>query len=269
MTSIFFPALKAAITSRLGKQSRDIRPQNAPAWLKAQPFAHRGLHSAAHGVIENSMTAFDEAIGQGYGIELDVQISGDGQALVFHDDSLKRLTGVRKATASITAREARKVTLTGSRDHIPTLAEVLDYVAGQVPVLVEIKSEPGATGPLEQAVAEVLDSYDGPVAIMSFNPEAVLWFAVNRPHICRGFVSSTRYPHELGWKLSHIAGQAQTVDRIRPDFVAYDIRALPNRFTRAIRAAGLPLLTWTVRSKDQHRKAFTHTDGIIFEHSDE
>lgn len=236
-----------------------------PAWLTARPFAHRGLHDARIGVIENSPTAFARAVAENYGIELDVQLSADDEALVFHDSDLARLAGDKRLLQTVTAAEAARIRLTGSNDPIPTLAEVLGFVAGRVPVLVEIKSRPQETGRLEAAVARVLDQYRGPVAIMSFNPESVLWFATHRPHVTRGFVSSPRYPHELGWRLSHTAGQAAAAARIAPDFVAYDIRSIPNGFTRGVRAAGLPLLTWTVRTEADHRRAATHADNVIFE----
>ncbi|MDA5193106.1 glycerophosphodiester phosphodiesterase family protein [Govanella unica] len=238
----------------------------APDWLTAQPFAHRGLHDSTKGIIENSPSAFAQAIKAGCGIELDVQLSADGQALVFHDDNLERLVGLSRPLSTVTADEAATLRFTGSEDTIPTLAKVLAMVDGRVPVLVEIKSAPRATGPLELAVAKLLDDYPGPVAIMSFNPDSVAWFADHRPQVTRGFIASPRYRHELGWRLSHVAGQAAAAARCHPDFVAYDIRSIPNRFTRGVRTAGLPLLTWTVRSESDHARAAAHTDNVIFEH---
>src|SRR5690606_22478773 len=131
----------------------------APDWLTAQAFAHRGLHDSAAGVIENSLTAFDRAIAGGHGIELDVQLAADGAALVFHDDDLERLVGPKRPFSSLTSAEAAGLRLKGGSDHIPSLAETLERIAGRVPVLVEIKSSPRATGPLEAAVAHVLDHY--------------------------------------------------------------------------------------------------------------
>ena len=141
------------------------------------PLAHRGLHDAAKGRIENAMASFQAAINGGYGIELDVQLSADGQAVSFHDDTLDRLTGETGLVRDRTAHALGEISLNGSRDTIPTFREVLDLVAGKVPLLIEIKDQDGAfgedVGPLERAVARDLEGYIGDCAVMSFNPHSV------------------------------------------------------------------------------------------------
>lgn len=241
--------------------------QAIPAWLYDSPFAHRGLHRRAEGVEENSPAAFRAAIAGGYGIELDVQLSGDGVAMVFHDADLKRLTGREGLIGNIPAAELAATRLAVGGETIPTLGEVLDLVAGRVPILIEIKSRPNATGPLEAAVAQAVANYTGPFAVMSFNPESVTWFREQRPGIIRGLVASLRYRRELGLRLTTQRGQIQALTRTEPHFVAYDIRCLPNDFTRACRAQGLPLLTWTVRSAAERERTEQNTDNIIFEES--
>lgn len=238
-----------------------------PAWLYDRPFAHRGLHRKAEGVEENSPAAFRAAIDGGYGIELDVQLAADGVAMVFHDADLKRLAGRDGLIANLAAAELAATQLSVGGEAIPTLGEVLELVAGRAPILIEIKSRPNATGPLEAAVAQAVTEYAGPFAVMSFNPASVAWFRDERPGIIRGLVASLRYRRELGLRLTTQRGQIQALARTEPHFVAYDIRCLPNDFTRACRAQGLPLLTWTVRSAAEHARAEQNADNIIFEES--
>lgn len=236
-------------------------------WLLTPPFAHRGLHGPQTGHVENSVSAFAAAIDGGFGIELDVQLTADNHAAVFHDDTLKRLCGRPDRVRDLTLAELEKIPLAGVTDHIAGLAAVLGQVAGRTPLLIEIKSDPAATGPLERAVAQALLGYHGPVAVMSFNPKAVGWFRQHHPHITRGLVASTRYRQELGWARSHQGGHRQMVADTRPDFIAYDIRSLPNDFTRSCRNNGIPVLTWTVRTAEHRAKAVLHADNIIFENT--
>ncbi len=137
-------------------------------FLTARPIAHRGLHNKARGILENSPSAFQAAVAAGYAIECDVQISADGEAMVFHDQTLNRMTAVDAAVKSLTARELADIPLTGSADTIRTLAEHLDIVGGAVPVVVELKSLNDGDTTLADAVAAVIDGYDGDVAVMSF-----------------------------------------------------------------------------------------------------
>lgn len=235
------------------------------AWLFVRPFAHRGLHGPQTGQVENSLGAFQAAIADGFGIELDVQLTADGRAVVFHDDDLMRLCGRPERVRDLPLAALEQIPLSGSTDCIAGLDQVLKLIAGRAPILVEIKSKPAATGPLEQAVARTLGLYRGDVAVMSFNPQSLAWFRRHRPDIVRGLVASTRYRRELGWRLSHAGGHQRAALEVAPDFIAYDIRSLPNTFTRACRNDGIPVLTWTVRTAKQRAKATAHTDNIIFE----
>jgi len=141
------------------------------------PLAHRGLHDIADGRPENSRAAIRAAIDAGYGVEIDVQMSADGTAMVFHDHALDRLTEAKGALRVRTAAQLRAIPLSGGEEGIPDLEEVLDLVAGRVPVLIEVKDQDGAMGPgvgaLETAVAQAVDGYAGPLALMSFNPHSV------------------------------------------------------------------------------------------------
>lgn len=238
-------------------------------WLTAQPFAHRGLHDAAHGVPENSLAAFRLAVEKQVGIELDVLLTLDGNAVVFHDEDTMRLTGQPGTVAKMTARRLESMTLLNSEEKIPTLQTALQAIAGSVPVLIEMKSEPKTRRALCSAVRRGLEGYRGPVAVMSFDPEIPRWFAAHAPGIARGMVMTTHGKSRYGVLLRHAWAQSWVAGYAKAQFVAYDLRSLPNRFTLWARRNGLPLLTWTVRGEEQAALAHAHTDNIIFELVDE
>jgi len=226
--------------------------------LIARPFAHRGLHGP--GRPENGRAAFEAAIAAGHGIELDVQASADGEAIVLHDYALERLTEGFGAVRSLSAAELKRVGLKGSDETIPTLAEILALVGGRAPLLIEVKSPDRRVAALSRAVHRALAGYAGPVAVMSFNPEIAHWFAVHAPGRLRGLVIS-----EAGRKWRGIATRRFALWRARPDFLAYDVRDLPSRFAERARAKGLKVLTWTCRSEADRARAAEHADQIIYE----
>ncbi|MEA3029117.1 MAG: hypothetical protein QOG13_442 [Sphingomonadales bacterium] len=225
------------------------------AGLIAKPFAHRGLHG--EGRIENSRAAFAAAIAAGHGIELDVQASADGEAVVFHDYDLERLTDGDGALRTLGAAELGRIRLKGSDETIPTLAEILALVAGRAPLLIEVKSPGRRVAGLTRAVLRALADYRGPVAVMSFNPGIGRRLARLAPHILRGLVVT-----EDGQPRRRRIRRRLALWWSRPDFLAYDIRDLPSRFAAAAR---LPVLTWTVRNEDDRRRAARHADQIIYE----
>lgn len=227
------------------------------AFLLRKPFAHRGLHGGE--VIENSRCAFDAAIKLGHGIELDVQISYDGEAIVFHDYDLDRLTAAQGPLAARTTEALRRVTLSGSGEPLAPLPEVLAHVAGRVPVLIEVKLRRGPVAPLCRAVLRALSRYRGQAAVMAFNPRVPRWFARHAPRVTRGLVVT-----EQATSGSWLARRA-SLWLARPDFLAYDIASLPSATSRRWRAAGRPLLSWTVRTDDQRANAAIVADQIIYE----
>lgn len=251
--------------SPFARPDRWLAPVPDPAkvqWLGEWTFAHRGLHAA--GVPENSPAAFGAAIARTMGIECDVQRSRDGVAMVFHDAELDRLTAETGPVAARTAAELAQIGLSGGSDTIPTLRQVLDEVAGQVPLLIEIKSpkDPdGRLGSLCLAVRRVLEGYLGQHAIMSFDPRIVRWFADHSPLTLRGLVvteqDDTALPGMVRRRLS--------LWHAKPQFLAYDIRDLPSRFASGQRERGLPVLTWTVRSPELAERARAHADAAIAE----
>jgi len=243
------------------RSSRSARANEArrPAWLTAIPYAHRGLHGP--GRIENSRAAFEAAIAAGQGIECDVQLARDGEAVVFHDYDLGRLTAEQGAVADRTLAELQRVKLAEQEETIPSLAEILQLGAGRAPLLIELKAPHRSVAPLCAAVLRALSSYGGAAAIMSFNPEAVAWFARRAPHVTRGLVVTEREKRGVRGPVER--GLAML--RAKPDFLACDIRDLPSRFASALRARGLPVLTWTVRSRRDEEVASAYADQIIHE----
>jgi len=206
------------------------------------------------------MSAFDAAIEAGHGIELDVQASRDGQAIVFHDATLERLTGNAGKLADRSAAELVAIRL-GGADFIPSLAEVLRRIASRVPLLIEVKSPERSVARLCLAVSRALEGYRGPVGVMSFNPQVASWFRRNAPRISRGLVvteSGKRGPR--GRIERHLA-----LWLAQPDFLAYDIRDLPSRFASAQRRRGIPVYSWTVRTGTDRERAAGHADQIIYE----
>lgn len=226
--------------------------------LIAKPFAHRGLHGA--GVPENSRAAFEAAIRAGHGIELDVQASADGQAMVLHDYKLERLTGRDGLVVAHKASELARIRLLGSEETIPALADILALIAGRAPLLIEVKTPERDVAGLSRSVAGALSGYQGPVGVMSFNPEVGRWFARHAPQRLRGLVVTEAGRRWRGWAERHVA-----LWRARPDFLAYDIRDLPSRFATAQRMKGVPVLTWTCRTLADRARAAEHASQVIYE----
>jgi glycerophosphoryl diester phosphodiesterase len=223
------------------------------------PFAHRGLHGP--GVPENSRAAFRAAIERGHGIELDVQASAEGEAMVFHDYDLGRLTEVSGALAARLRPDLQKVRLKENGEILPTLAEILALIRGKVPLLIEVKARARAdVEPLCFSVARSLEGYRGPVGVMSFNPRVGYWFDRHAPSVVRGLVVTEE---GKGWR--------GPIERrlallwARPEFLAYDVRDLPSRFAAIQRARGLPVFTWTCRTPANRASAAAYADQPIYE----
>lgn len=232
------------------------------AWLREWDYAHRGLHGA--GVPENSLAAARAAASAGFGIECDVQKTRDGAAMVFHDFELDRLTAESGEVRDRTAAELAAIPLSGSAlgETIPSLRDLLMTVAGQVPLVIEIKSKKDRSpAPLCLAVLRALEGYPRLIAIMSFDPRVSRWFVVHAPHIVRGLVMTE--DDTPGW--SGAFRRHAALWHARPDFIAYDVRNLPSRFATAQRERGFPLLTWTVRSAELRQRALAHADAPIAE----
>lgn len=230
------------------------------AWrrLFEAAIAHRGLW-APDGPPENSLAAFDAACEAGYGIELDVQLSRDGEAVVFHDERLEhRLTAASGRVAEHTAAELSQIRIGGSAQTIPTLQAALERVAGRTLILVELKVRRGDEGPMERRVAELLDGYDGPVAVISFNPATIAWFADRRPGVLRGLDLQIERHAQPGAKAGYV--DLDAVDLARPHFLLPELALVDLQYFE-----GLPVVPWTVRSPEQAALAAKTAANIIFE----
>jgi glycerophosphoryl diester phosphodiesterase len=237
-------------------------------WLIARPVAHRGLHDDQKGVIENTPSAFAAAIAGRYGIECDLQISADGEAMVYHDDALGRLTEGTGRLDATTAAELKRVAFKATGDHMITLGELCDLVAGRATLVIELKSRYSGDRRLVTRAAEVLAGYHGPAAVMSFDPAQVAALREITPALPRGMVAERRY-RQWG-RLPAASKRAMAyfghVLGTRPQFIAYAVKDLPAAVPLMARnLLGLPLLTWTVRSQEDQEKAARWADQMIFE----
>jgi glycerophosphoryl diester phosphodiesterase len=243
-----------------------------PAAFLTRPLAHRALHDRAAGRPENSRAAVRAAIAAGYGIEIDVQMSADGQAMVFHDEDLDRLTTRHGPVRNRTAADLGRITLRDAEDGIPTLPEVLALVAGRVPLLIEVKDQTltmsETDGRLESATAAALHPYAGPVAVMSFNPHAVAWMARLAPQLPRGLTTSAYDPEDWSPLPEATCSRLRGIpdyDRTGASFVSHEAADLSRPRVAALKAQGAAILCWTTRSPAAEDQARRVAHNITFE----
>jgi glycerophosphoryl diester phosphodiesterase len=242
----------------------------APDWLTAQPVAHRGLHDRDHGIIENMPAAAEAAIAGHFSIECDIQLTADGEAMVHHDDALGRLTEGRGPLLGMTADQLRAVPFKDTPERMMSLSELCALVNGRVPLVIEVKSHFDGDRNLVKRMAEVLASYSGPAAGMSFDPDQVLALREAMPQLPRGIIAQRNYDDDY-WKKLTPEQRASMLYlrhafRTRPHFVAFWVEQLPAPAPWIARNIfGLPLLSWTVRTPEQRARAARYADQIIFE----
>ncbi|MGH1576683.1 glycerophosphodiester phosphodiesterase family protein [Planktotalea sp.] len=236
------------------------------------PLTHRALHDVSKGRPENSRAAINAAIDAGYGVEIDVQLSSDDKAIVFHDYDLARLAEAKGPIRQRTSDELGKIRLRGNDESIPGLPEILSLVSGRVPLLIEIKDQDGAMGPnvglLEQAVARDIAGYKGALAVMSFNPYSVKLMGKYAPDVTRGIVTSDfrskswlYLPKETRKRLRKIPD----FDDIGASFISHGIADLTSKHVAKLKSRGVDVLCWTVKSEQQEKEARKVADNITFE----
>lgn len=231
--------------------------------LFVRPIAHRGLHNASAGLIENSLPAFVAAIDAGYGIECDVRRAADGAPVVFHDAELERLTVEAGLVSERTGDELQKLPLAGCArgSRVPSLADLLELVAGRVPMLVEVKSDGAVPDPVFiSSVGNLVASYHGAVALMSFDAALIAALAPTAPQVPRGL--ATRVPRPGSKKPP---GDLRFFDEVGASFIAAEAGALPSAEVAHLRAAGAPVFAWTVTSQAAWEAVSAHADAPIFE----
>lgn len=247
-------------------------PVSLPQSFFDRPIAHRALHDIAAGRPENSRAAIRAAVEAGYGIEMDLQMSKDGQAMVFHDYELSRLTGDTGPVRGRNAVELAGLGLTGGEEGIPSFAEVLDIVAGRVPLLVELKDQHGAMGPhegmMEKAAAKALEGYTGDVAVMSFNPHSVKEFGRHNTTLPLGLTTEAYLQEHnplLPAATRRYLRDIPDYDRVGASFISHDVRDLGNPAVTRLKERGVPILCWTVRSAEIEAEARKVADNVTFE----
>ncbi|GLQ07685.1 glycerophosphodiester phosphodiesterase family protein [Sneathiella chinensis] len=244
--------------------SKSAEPK-APGWLTSQPIAHRGLHDSAAGIAENSLSAFRQAMQAGLPIELDVHLSADGLPVVFHDDTLIRMTGDPRAVKQVSFAELTALKLDSGPDTLPGLMEVLQVVNGTVPLVIELKHDPEGPDRLSQTVHEALTGYGGDFSIQSFDPWILQWFRLNAPHIIRGQLAMKSPPKKMPLHRKFMMGQMLFNRMSAPHYIGYDVRDVHSWPVRRVRRRNIPALAWTVTRQDQLDHARKHADNVIFE----
>lgn len=239
-------------------------PADIPSYVKkvyrGRYYAHRGLHNIDENVPENSLTAFKKAAEKGYGIELDVHLSADGQVVVFHDDDLRRMCGVDKKIADCTYDELQQYSLLGTSEKIPLFSSVLEVYNGVAPMIIEIKTG-RKNAELCQKVCDELENYKGKICVESFDPRVLRWFKKHRPRTVRGQLCQRaenykNQPRLLSWALGNCA-----LNFIgRPHFIAYRIEEKPG-LVRMVLTMGAMDVCWTSRKPGEGEGA----DCVIFE----
>ena len=241
------------------------KPEGRKKFQRAM-YAHRGLHCKENHIPENSISAFQLAVENGYGIELDVHLSSDGICVVTHDDSLLRMCGVDLKVSENPYNSFKDIKIKGTDEVTPVFADVLSLVDGKVPLLVELKTDNGNYKALCEAASVLLDAYQGDYCIESFDPRAVGWFKKNRPCVYRGQLSchiSTKSAH--GAYAILLRGLCANFIS-RPHFVAYSFKDSRCSFGfHLCRAIGADVFYWTIRNEDNAKKALEKGGSIIFE----
>ena len=232
-------------------------------WILERPIAHRGLHDEK--VPENSLAAFEAAIDAEFSIEIDVQLTKDKVPVVFHDDFFQRLTGLKKRVTKATQDVVSMLKLAGTNEEVPTFKEVLDFVNGRVPLLIEIKKNKGSRG-IELIVLDMLKDYKGKFAIQSFHPIAIRKVRRIDPSVCCGLLSSKLSDMKMLRIKKAAVKNARLFFMAKPDFLSFEISSFPNERVKRFREElQLPIIGWTIRTKEDIERAIKYCDGIIFE----
>jgi glycerophosphoryl diester phosphodiesterase len=253
-----------------------LTPANAPAWLVERPIAHRGFHDAARGVIENTPRSAEAAIARRFAIEFDVQMSRDGEAFVFHDQTLDRLTDASGPFAAMSAAEIVKIRIKGADEPPPTLAAFLKAVGGRTPVICELKSRFDGDWGVADRVAALAAAYDGPLAFKSFDHDLAAYLKLRRPGMRSGrscpvgLLAQASYDDPEWASLS--AEQKRDwadfdhFDHVRPDFLSWNVDNLPHKIPFLVKELlGAPVMAWTVRNARQREAARKWADQIVFD----
>jgi glycerophosphoryl diester phosphodiesterase len=245
---------------------------STPSWLVAKPIAHRGLHDKAIGVIENTISAAKAAIARGFPIECDLQLTADGEVIVFHDFELDRLTGHKGLVVERKLADLTAIDITGftAADKIPSFRQFLDAIDGQVPLVIEIKSKFNGDMALTKRACEILKDYRGPFVIKSFDPEIVAALRTLAPDVTRGIIGELHYGSKndsfMSPELKNRLANLLHFEDSQPQFVSWKVSDVQSAAPYLCRVLGnLPLMTWTVRNPEDRALAEKYADQMVFE----
>jgi glycerophosphoryl diester phosphodiesterase len=245
-------------------------------WLKTATVAHKGIHYDSKGIPENTIAAFKKAMDNNCAIELDVSLTKDNKLIVFHDRKLKRLFGVEALTQDKTYAELQQLKFANSSEKIPLFSDVLTFVDGKVPLIIEIKNE-GRVGDMESMIYDMLKNYKGVYAVQAFNPYTLKWFRQNAPEVLRGQLSGSfiisDYEHEyagttiLPWYKKFILSNLLLDFESKPNFIVYETENVSSNTMDDLKKLGVPVLGWTIDTKEEHDKVEKYFDNFVVETS--
>jgi glycerophosphoryl diester phosphodiesterase len=241
------------------------------SWITAKPIAHRGLHDKANGIIENTISAAKAAIAKGFSIECDVQLTADGEAIVFHDFELDRLTDGTGPVVDRKLSDLTTIGITGAvSDTIPSFKAFLDAIGGRVPLVVEIKSKFDGDMRLTERTCAMLKDYRGPFVIKSFDPQVVAKVREIAPEVIRGIIAQRHYESKsdghLSADLKHNLANLLHLAQSRPQFLSWHVKDLPSGIPYLCQQLGqMPVMAWTVRTPEDRALAAKYADQMVFE----
>jgi glycerophosphoryl diester phosphodiesterase len=253
-----------------------LTPVNAPDWLIERPIAHRGLHDAAAGIIENTLRAAEAAIAGGFAIECDIQLSADGEAIVFHDETLDRLTDVSGPLSAMSAAGIAKVRIKGTDKPPPTFKTFLETVAGRTPIICELKSRFDGDWRIGDHAGALAALYDGALAFKTFDHDLAAYLRLRRPHMRSGercpigLLAQASYDDPAWAFLTPEQKRDWTdfdhYDLARADFLSWNIDDLPHKIPFLVKElTHAPIMVWTVRTAEQREAAYKWADQIVFD----
>ena len=230
-------------------------------YLNGLHIAHRGLHNNNSQIPENSLSAFKEAVNNGFAIENDIHLSSDGEVVVFHDDNISRMCGINKKIKDMTLGEIKELRLLDTNETIPTLDECLKVIDGRVPLLIEFKYE-GNTNALCSKANEILENYKGLYFVQSFHPQILRWYKKHNKEICRGQLSSKFKGEGLAKRL---AGMVIFNFLSRPDFVSYDLKGKNHFPFKLVKKLSAFPVGWTFTNQEKEDACKNDFNTFIFE----
>jgi glycerophosphoryl diester phosphodiesterase len=234
-------------------------------WLKTHDIAHRGLYQKDQSIPENSIAAFKSAIEKGYSIEFDVNVLKDGTVLSFHDSNLKRICGIDRILSDLVYDDVKDLKLFGTEEKIPKLKDVLDFVCGRVPLLIELKPKGNITLLCESVMKDLID-YQGDYAIFSFHPKVQYWFKKNHPHVIRGQIAEFFSKEKMNPIIKYLLKTMFFNRFTKPDFISYGIDDMPNSYLDHYMKKKMTIISYAAKNQSELDFVRSRYHNAVFEH---